>query len=223
MKTSRTMLCTAVALALAAAMAWAEGEVDNPGLARPGLKPRALAQARALKGGPDQQPDAPGAAGRPLGPAGSYIDRFLETHPRFAELVKKHHEEQQAILEQLRALRRDTLENARAAQTPEERRRIVEGSKDKATELVTALTDGAIAFRKKALALLEEHKDEVIQQAVNAMFAPPAARPRILGEDGGEVPRRRILGEDGGEVPRPLRRPMDPAADGAPVPPPDGF
>jgi len=159
-----------------------------------------------------QAPGRPGAPRGPKGPRGSFIEQFLQNHPKIKEMAKAQREKQRAVMEQLKKLHSETRRKIQEAATPEERQKVIEEAKAAARNLLLQLTDNAIAFRKKMLGLLEEHKEDAVNKAVERIFT---RRPG--GAWRGERSRGRPMGP-GGHGPGPRRRPGKGPAGEAEVP-----
>ena len=149
------------------------------------------------------QPDRPG------GMAASFVERWLRQDPGFQEAMKAQRETMKKISEDLRALHEATRNKLQDKElTPEQRKQIIEDAKTRARALMGQILDGRIRFQKFVTNLIEEHKEEILDEAGNAIFRPRGRRP---GEDAaGQGP-----GPAGDQDrPRPQRRGRTRRADG---------
>jgi hypothetical protein len=159
---------------------------------RPADQPRAEKRRAAERPGAEKRRRRPDQV-RPQmqkqdGIGRDFVMDFLREHPRFRRLLREHAQAQKRIVDQLRTLRTETAEQLRTADSPAARRRIIAGAKKKTAGLLLELTDERIAFRRKVLALTEQHKEELVERAVDRIFTlehrtdrdVPPGRPRPL-------------------------------------------
>jgi len=211
MGTMRHWLLALVAAAFLAPMALAqEDQAAGPHPRWRGMGPGRRLMDRDRPMPPKAQARGrPGALRGPKGPRGSFIEQFLQNHPKVKEMVKAQREKQRAVMEQLKKLHVETRRKIQEAATPEERQKVIEAAKAEAKALLLQLTDNAIAFRKKMLTLLEEHKEDIVNKAVERIFTRRPG-PRPGGVWRGEGGRGRPMGPGGhgpGTHPRPGKGP----------------
>jgi len=150
-----------------------------------------------------------GDKGRPGGMAGSFIERWLRHNPEFQETMKAQRESMKKIGQDLRALHEATRKKLHDKElTPEQRQRIIEDAKTQARALMGQILDGRIRFQKFVTKLIEEHREEILDEAGNVIFRP---RRRKRGDDAaGQRPGQDgDLDRPGPERKRRTRRPDD--------------